>query len=118
MNICFESIGRVGGSYTALELFRGVAPEVTRIKKDLVMGPTILGAGVDSGDGSDYAKDADPELRQWGIEFYQDIQRLIDKKKLRNHPVHLLEGRFEGILQGLNLLKQREVSGQKLVVRL
>ena len=118
MNLCYESIGRVGGRYTALEMFRGDAPQVKTIRKDLVMGPTILGAGVDAGEGSDYAKGADPELRQWGINFYQEVQRLVDEKKLRVHPVRVLEGRFEAILMGLGLLKRREVSGQKLVVRI
>ena len=119
ITICNESIGRVGGRYTALELFHGGPPRVKTIKTDLVMGPSILGAGVGAGEkGSDYAKGADPELRQWGISFYQSIQRLVDEKMLRAHPVRVLEGRFEGILQGQNMLKRREVSGQKLVVRL
>ena len=119
ITICNESIGRVGGRYTALELFHGDPPRVKTIKTDLVMGPTILGAGVDAGEeSSDYAKGADPELRQWGIGFYQSIQRLVDGKMLRAHPVRVLEGRFEGILRGLNMLERREVSGQKLVVRL
>lgn len=83
------------------------------------MGPTILGAGVDAGEGSsDYAKGADPELRRWGIDFYQSIQKLIQKQKLRPHPVRVLEGGFEAILHGLELLKRGEVSGQKLVVRI
>ena len=117
--ICNESIGRAGGRYTALELFHGDLPQVKTIKTDLVMGPTILGAGVDPGEeGSDYAKGADPELRQWGIGFYQSIQRLVNEKKLRAHPLRMLEGHFEGILRGLDMLKRREVSGQKLVVRL
>ena len=117
--ICNESIGRVGGRYTALELFQGDFPQVSTIKTDLVMGPTILGAGVDTGgEDSDYAKGADPELRQWGIGFYQSIQRLVDEKKLRAHPLRVIEGRFEGILRGLDMLKRREVSGQKLVVKL
>lgn len=118
INICNESIGRVGGKYTALELFQGDAPSFKSIKKDLVMGPTILGAGVDAGDGSDYAKGADPELRQWGVKFYKDVQRLVDGKRLRVHPIRVLEGRFEAILQGLAMLKRREVSGLKLIVRL
>lgn len=117
--ICNGCMGRAGGRYTALELFHGEVPEVKRIKKDLVMGPTILGAGIDPGEeNSDYQKSADPELRQWGISFYQNVQRLIDEKKLRAHPVYVLEGRFEAILQGLDMLERRDVSGRKLVVRI
>ncbi|KAL8974899.1 MAG: hypothetical protein Q9197_000868 [Variospora fuerteventurae] len=117
--VCDESMGRVGGRYTALELSQGQTPPSKKIKRDLVMGPTILGAGVDAGDaGSKYAKGADPELFRWGIEFYQSIQRLIQQRKLRSHPVRVLNGRFEAILNGLQLLKRGEVSGQKLVVKL
>ena len=117
--LCNAAMGRTGGRYTALELFHGDLPQVKTIKTDLVMGQTILGAGVDPGEeGSDYAKGADPELRQWGIGFYQSVQRLVDEKKLRGHPLRVLEGRFEGILKGLEMLRRREVSAQKLVVRL
>jgi hypothetical protein len=44
------------------------------------------------------------------------VQHLIDDGKLRPSPVRLLPGRFEGILEGLEMLKEGTVSGQKLVV--
>ncbi|KAL8750372.1 MAG: hypothetical protein Q9184_006445 [Pyrenodesmia sp. 2 TL-2023] len=92
-------------------LIYGGSSSVKKTKRDLVMGPTILGAGVDAGDGgSEYAKGADPELRRWGIESYQSIQRLVQKQQLRVHPIRVLEGRFEAILHGLQLLKLGEVS--------
>lgn len=43
---------------------------------------------------------------------------MVDDGKLRPSPVKLLPGRFEGILEGLKMLKEGTVSGQKLVVLL
>jgi hypothetical protein len=37
---------------------------------------------------------------------------------VRTHPIKEMEGGLEGIIQGLDMLKKKEVSGQKLVYML
>lgn len=59
-----------------------------------------------------------PEIGTWARSWYKTVQRLIDDGKLKPSPVRLLPGRFEGIIEGLKMLKEGTISGQKLVVLL
>jgi hypothetical protein len=78
------------------------------------MGSSIIGERIPLGNG--YGTDASPEKRKFGIEYYQEIQKLFDRGQLKSHPITVLPGRWNGIIQGLELLKARTVSAQKLVV--
>jgi Zn-dependent alcohol dehydrogenase len=115
MSLCFDAMGRAGGKYTALEKFQESICNKRTVKRELVMGASIIGFGIRL--GGEYAKPESPELRAWGIEFYKSVQGLIDGKKLKSHPVRVLPGKFDAILEGLEMLKGREVSAQKLVVK-
>jgi hypothetical protein len=46
------------------------------------------------------------------------FRRCWEKGRIRTHPVRVVDGGFEAILEGLKILKRGEVSGEKLVVRL
>lgn len=115
MALCDQAMGRAGGRYTALERYQGFSEKKTT-QRELVMGAVIHGRGLALSEG--YEKPADEEMRAWGIECYRSIQHLVDEHKLRPHPIKVLEGRFEAILEGLEMLKRKEISGEKLVVRL
>ena len=78
------------------------------------MGISILGRKVALDYG--YESEADPEKRAFGVEWYREVQTLIDGGRLRTHPLKVLTGRWESILEGLVLLRDRRVSGEKLIV--
>lgn len=80
------------------------------------MGGAISGDGVQLPEP--YGIPPRPEIGTWARSWYRTIQHLVDGGKLRPSPVKLLSGRFEGILEGLKMLKEGTVSGQKLVVLL
>lgn len=115
MSLCFDTIGRAGGRYTALERFQEDICNKKTVKRELVMGASIIGFGIDF--GGSYAKPESPEMRAWGVEWYKSVQRLVDDKKIKGHPIRVLPGTFDAILKGLDMLKRREVSAQKLVVK-
>jgi len=122
MSASFEAIGRAGGRYTALERFQEDICNKKTVKRELVMGASILGFGIDLGKESPYAKPESAELKAWGKEWYRSVQRLVDEKRLRGGPVRVLndemqEEPFELILKGLEMLKRKGVFGEKLVVR-
>lgn len=50
------------------------------------------------------------------MRWFKSFQALLDEGKLRAHPVEVLPGGFEGIQNGLKMLKSGSVSGKKLVV--
>jgi NADPH:quinone reductase-like Zn-dependent oxidoreductase len=114
--VCHEAMGRTGGRYTALESFQKGLIEKKTIKRDLVMGATIHGKGVQV--EGEYGKPPSEEERAKGIEVYQSVQRLVDARRLRVHPLRVLNAGFEGIMEGLKMLDQKIIHGEKVVVKL
>lgn len=112
----YAAMGRAGGRYACLEMYPDYVLEKKTVKVGFVMGPALLGhrLALDYG----YEADENPEMRQFGIEWYQGIQKLLTRGQLRPHPLRILPGRFEAILEGVEMLKQKRVSAQKLVVRI
>lgn len=80
------------------------------------MGPAVSGRGVLLPEP--YGVPPDPELHEWSKEFYTTIQDLIDDNRLKPLPIQRVPGRFDGIIAGLDILKQKQVSGAKLIVPL
>lgn len=54
---------------------------------------------------------------EFGKRFWAMAEKLIAEKKIKLFPT-VTEGGFEGILQGLELLRKNKVSGQKLVYKI
>ncbi|KAF5004820.1 hypothetical protein FDECE_8697 [Fusarium decemcellulare] len=113
MQFCYKCIGRTGGKYTALEPFPQFLHTRPTVKPNWVLGPTLLGKRI--GWGPPFERDGDPDVREFGIKWFATAQRLLDEGKLRTHPVKLMEGGFGGVLDGLEILRKKQVSGQKLV---
>ncbi|KAL2864253.1 zinc-binding alcohol dehydrogenase family protein [Aspergillus lucknowensis] len=111
---CYAAIGRAGGRYACLEKYADHLHTRKTVTPELVMGIRILGKRIALDHG--YGSEASPELREFGVKWYQILQKLIDEGKIRSHPIKLIPDRFEGILNGLPLLKSRVVSAQKMVV--
>ncbi|RYP50276.1 hypothetical protein DL768_004170 [Monosporascus sp. mg162] len=115
---CFGVIARVGGRYACLEKL----PEAWRtrraVKTKEVMGYEGLGIRVDFGPDSPYSCDANRDAFDICARWAMDMQGLLDNGLIETHPIRELEGRWDGILQGLQMLQKGEVRGEKLVVRL
>ena len=62
-----------------------------------------------------YARKADLGKSERAKEWCSEVEDLLEKGLIRNHPVELVEGVWNGILQGLGRLKRGEVRGVKLV---
>lgn len=112
--LCYNAMGRAGGRYACLEMYPEYLLDRKSIKVGFVMGPALLGhrLALDYG----YERDADPEMRAFGVRWYKSVQWMLDRGKLRPHPLRVLDGRFEAILEGIDMLKNKNVSGEKLIV--
>lgn len=113
---CFKALGRVGARYASLEY----APDEWRTRKAVrmdmpmtyvVMGQEVKLTGV-------YHRDADLTKFELGVRWRQEVQTLLDEGRLKCHPVREIPGKWDGIVQGLDMLKTGQVRGQKLVVRI
>lgn len=115
--ICFSTIGRTGGSYACLE----ECPTAWRTRRAVrvkeVMGFQVLGMDMDLGE-STYTRPKDQRLMEIGMVWAQEMERLMETGKIRPHPLRELDGGWEAIIRGLEMLRKGEVRGQKLVVRI
>ncbi|KAF9252041.1 hypothetical protein LCP9604111_2037 [Penicillium roqueforti] len=112
--ICYETFGRVGGKYTCLEKPSEELHLRPTVKKEMIVGLAASGKEIALADG--YERPANPRLRAESAHFFQSVQRLLDQGRFKPHPVRLLPGRFAGILEGLEILRSKKTSGEKLVV--
>ncbi|MCJ1406593.1 hypothetical protein MMC19_000659 [Ptychographa xylographoides] len=115
MQICYAAIGRAGGRYTGLEPYPELQHTRKAVKPDWVMALTIYGKKV-ALDGV-YGRDACPEDRIFGRKWFATVQKLLDQGKLRSHPIKIGSGAFEGVLEGVDQMRKRTISGEKLVYR-
>jgi len=81
-----------------------------------VLGPSILGTKI--GWPAPFGREGDPSLRVFGRKWFQTAQRLLDEGKIKPHPLRIHDTGFEGVFDGLELLRKKMVSGEKLVYNL
>lgn len=116
MSICVPSLCRAGGHLACLEAYEPGWVKKRSVRVSFVMGPEVLGMGVDA-EGVCY-RSPDPDKLQLAVKLKREIQEAIDAGQIENHPLLELQGGWDGIRQGLQMLQRQEVRGRKLVVRL
>lgn len=113
MRFCYACIERAGGKYTALEPYAEFLHTRPTVKPDWVLGPTLLGKPI--GWGPPFKREGDAEAREFAVKWYKTVQQLLDEGKLKSHLLRLMPGGFQGILDGMDLLRNKQISGEKLV---
>lgn len=114
---CYAALGRIGGRYISLESCQ----EELRLKTGrrtvsyrFVMGLESFGKEVQL--EGDYWRPGSDKMFESVAQFFLMVQRLLDDGTLKPHPVELIDGGFDGIIQGLQRLQQGKISGKKLAV--
>lgn len=113
--MCINAIGRTGGKYVSLGPFSPHAVTRKVVSTDWVLGTTIFGDGCDW--PPPYRRPGSQEVKEFGVELFAIAQKLIDDGKLRHHPLRVLDGGLEAVLEGLELMRKGGISAQKIVVR-
>lgn len=125
---CFAAIGRAVGRYACLEGFSPAWRTRRAVRVKEVMGFEGFGHGVElnspgSPDGEGglarndtYSRKANGQLYSQGPFWRDEVQDALDLGHIVPHPVRELEGKWEGVVIGLDLLQRGEVQRQKLVV--
>lgn len=85
------------------------------MKTDWVVGPLIFGEG--STWPEPWGREASEELHEFGKEVWRLAQKLVDEGKLQHHPLRVLDGGLESVIQGMDLVRSKKVSGEKIVVK-
>lgn len=89
-----------------------VQPDRSDIDFQVVMGVLYFNAPFKF---QDQVLPAPPELFQGAVEFAKVAEQLLAEGKIKPHPTEVREGCLEGVLNGLQDLRQRKVRGKKLV---
>lgn len=113
MKICYQAIGRCGGKYTALDPHPACTRKV--VEPDWILASKL--GGKPCSWPAPYGNDGEPAVKEFARPFFTVIQQLFDAGKLTPHPTRVEPNGFEGLLDGVNLIRKGEVSGQKLVYR-
>lgn len=117
MEFCYKAIGRYGGRYTTLEPYPAELEKRKRVKPQWLLGPALVGREV-AWKHPYYIK-PDSELRRFGEDWFKTAQVLVDKGQITPHPIRVIDMvGFEGVLEGIEELRQGKVSGEKLVCRI
>jgi NADPH:quinone reductase-like Zn-dependent oxidoreductase len=114
MDFCYQCVGRSGGKLTTLEPPPKYLNSRTKtVKVDWVLGPALHGKAI--GWPAPMEREADPELRDFAKKWFTTAQELLDQDRLRPHPIKTMQGGLDRIMDGLDMLMEKQVSGQKLV---
>jgi hypothetical protein len=81
-----------------------------------VLGPSIFGEG--STWPSPYGRPGSVELTLFARELFETCQKLLDEGLLRTHPLQVHQGTVDTILDGLEVVRQGKLSGEKVIVRI
>ncbi|KAI1172507.1 putative zinc binding dehydrogenase [Nemania sp. FL0916] len=117
--ISFSAIARTGGRYACLEALNENWRTRKLVHVKEVMGFEGLGLSAQLGTASStYTRSASTDRFLICQRWRGEIQKLVDTGMLKTHPVREIPGSRGGIIHGLGMLKNGEVRGQKLVVRI
>ena len=113
--LCYASIGRAGGRYVALEPFRDTVAKTRSltIEPSWIIVLTMFGGKVAL--KGEYGREARPQDRLFGTQAFAAIQSLLDRGLIDPHPVKRMPGKWKGVIQGVDFIRNQALSGQKLV---
>ncbi|KAI0518348.1 GroES-like protein [Xylaria bambusicola] len=113
--LCYQSLGRAGGRYVTVEPFREsvVKTREFTVEPSWLMATSIFGNKI-ALEGA-FARDAVPEYKVFGGKAFAAAQSLLDHGLIEPHPTKSMPGGWEGVLDGVNIIRGQPPSGYKLV---
>lgn len=106
---CDTALSTEGGEYSAL---LNVKVDRANVNSRFTLGYTSMGEAFNFGDIPIPAK---PEDKAFAEKWIAVAEGLLAQKKIKVHPPKVGANGLKGVLEGLELLKQDKVSGEKLV---
>ncbi|KAK3181870.1 putative secondary metabolism biosynthetic enzyme [Lecanicillium sp. MT-2017a] len=115
--LCYESFGRSGGRYVALDPYsEAIAATREAVKADWVLGPEMIGEDV--GWPAPHGRKANPIAKRFCDSWNRTLQNLLDRGVIRTHPQRVLDTGLAGALDGFEDIRSKKVSGEKLTYTL
>ncbi|KAI0424001.1 putative alcohol dehydrogenase [Xylaria sp. FL1042] len=118
---CFAALARTGGRYACIESLQDSWRTRRAVRVKEVMGYEALGRDFLVGskaEGVTYTRSASSTLAALYARWGTEMQQLLDAGSVKHHPILQIDGRWDGIINGLMMLRGGEVRGQKLVIKI
>lgn len=107
---CIDAMSSAGGDYTAINYV--TIPSWSNINCHFTLSYTALGEDFTFGPAHFVAQ---PEDKEFIERFLTNAEKLVADGKIRVHPPRLCPDGLKGVLNGMRLMKEGNVSGEKLV---
>lgn len=114
--ICADSLSPSGGHYSSLLAVKFPEKENQKVEAGYTLAYTAIGEAFEFRGGTRFEKkveDYEFGKKVWGI-----AEGLLAEGKFRVPPLKVGKGGLEGVVEGLDQLRQGKVSGEKLVYKL
>ncbi|CAJ2513374.1 Uu.00g014930.m01.CDS01 [Anthostomella pinea] len=115
IQICYQALGRCAGKYVGLEPYPERTADRRTVRPDWILSSWMRGLPC-SWPGP-FGTEGMPAAREFATSFFPTIHQMFTAGELREHPTRTETDGFEGLLEGVNLLRKGKVSGRKLVYR-
>ncbi|KAI1503276.1 putative alcohol dehydrogenase [Biscogniauxia marginata] len=115
MKICYQALGRCGGKYVGLEPYPERVANRRVIQPDWILSSWMR--GLPCSWPEPFATKGMPAARAFATDFFPVVHKMFSAGELREHPTRTEPEGFEGLLDGISLVRKGKISGQKLVYR-
>lgn len=114
MKICYEAIGRAGGRWVGMDPYpMNIANSRKVVKHEWVVAFRMTGMPCNW--PAPFTSEADPELSEQAIPFFDKMEELLADGLIKTHPARVSNGGFAAVIDGVGILRRKEVSAEKLV---
>ncbi|KAK4065848.1 uncharacterized protein Triagg1_8400 [Trichoderma aggressivum f. europaeum] len=111
--LCYAAISRASGQYVAVEPFRESIAQsrINTVNASWFNVMTVWGRKVEL--GGEYACEASLEDREFGARSFAAVQTLLDRGFVTTHPIKIMSGGWEGVVEGVANIRSQPPSGYK-----
>ncbi|EPE30954.1 GroES-like protein [Glarea lozoyensis ATCC 20868] len=115
MKLCYGVMGDKGGKYTSLDPFPIPMHTRSDITPHWVFVLTMFGQAI-AMKGA-FKRKKRPQDVEFAKKWFVRMQELLDGNVIKPHPIRVIPGGLDAVVEGINELRLGKVSGEKLVVR-
>ncbi|KAK6854206.1 hypothetical protein PG995_009299 [Apiospora arundinis] len=116
MKICYQAIGRLGGKYCGLEPYPvDYASNRRAVEPDWILATWMRGLPISWPEP--FGNAGKPECREFAANFFPLIHPLFTSGQIKPHPTRTEPHGFEGLIDGVGMVRRGLIKGQKLVYR-
>ena len=108
--ICADALSTTGGIYSALE---PIPSPRTDVESKSTLAYTATGEAL-----TDYNLPASKEDFDFSMMFWKLAGKLLEARKVKVHPPSVRPNGLQGVLEGMQELREGKVSGEKLVYKI